>query len=213
MSQEQADRAKQQIYEDTSTRDELTDDEANILLKWGEGQIDSLAAQNLDDAAFEEAYDHLRRVVMNINRFTGKRAYAPPEELTNTLNQLATEAGALGANVSPEQLAVPQAQAADDNIALINALTSMVTVDKTALLNKIQQQAVQPAMTKLDAPPSLEQPDKAALIDKIQKIAQPAAQELAEKLTAEPPDKPQSASADDPDDGDEGLLGTIKDLF
>ena len=34
MSQEQAERALQQLYEDVGTRDELTDDEAEVLLHW-----------------------------------------------------------------------------------------------------------------------------------------------------------------------------------
>ena len=119
MSQAQAERATQQLYEDTATRDELVDEEAQVLLKWGEEQITALAAQEMDDAAFEEAYSHLRRVMMNINQFTGKRTYATPEELRTYLDQVASEATALGVNVTAQQLDVPTAQAADDNIGLI----------------------------------------------------------------------------------------------
>jgi hypothetical protein len=127
MSNAQAERAKQQLYEDTSSRDELTDEEADVLLKWGEAQIDGLAAREMDDAAFDDAFGHLRGVLKNINRYTGGRTYKLPEELTAMLNNLAAEAGALGVNVAVEQLAMPDAQAADDKIALIQRLTGMVT--------------------------------------------------------------------------------------
>ena len=127
MSDAQAERAKQQLYEDTGSRDELTDEEADVLLKWGEAQIDGLAARGMDDTAFDEAFGHLRGVLKNINRYTGGRTYKSAEELTAMLNTLAAEAQALGANVAVEQLAMPQAQAADDNIALIQSLTAMVT--------------------------------------------------------------------------------------
>jgi hypothetical protein len=46
MSDAQAQRAIQQLYENTSARDELSDDEANVLLQWGEAQIHS--ARNLN---------------------------------------------------------------------------------------------------------------------------------------------------------------------
>jgi len=130
MSETQAERAKQQLYEDTTARDELTDDEANVLLAWAEAQIDALAVRDLDDDAFDEAFGHLRGVLKNINRYTGGRTYKSADELTAILNQLAAEAQALGAKVQAEQLDIPQAQAADDNIPLIRALTSLIAPDE-----------------------------------------------------------------------------------
>jgi hypothetical protein len=127
MSQEQAERAKQQLYEDATARDELTDDEAGVLLQWAEGRIATLAAQEMDDAAFDEAYGHLRQVILNVNRFTGKRTYAAPGDLKRYLDDMMTEANALGVQVSMEALAAPQAQGVDDNIALIHKLTEMLT--------------------------------------------------------------------------------------
>jgi hypothetical protein len=123
----QAERAKQELYGEAGVRDELTDDEADVLLKWAETQIDSLAAQGMDDQSFDQSFKHLRHIVTNINRYTGKRTYASPEELQGFLDQMVVEAQALGANVTAEQLAAPSAQAADDNIALIQSLTAMVT--------------------------------------------------------------------------------------
>lgn len=127
MSSEQAQRAIQQLYDDSSTRDELTDEEAEVLLKWGEGRIADMGAQNMDDSAFDEAYTHLRRVVMNINRYTGQRAWKSPQELQTTLDELFTEAKALGVEIQPAALTTVSAQAVDDNIAFIEQLTALVT--------------------------------------------------------------------------------------
>lgn len=130
MSSEQAQRAIQQLYDDSSTRDELTDDEAAVLLKWGESRLTEMGRQNMDDSAFDEAFTHLRRVVMNINRYTGQRSWKSPQELQTTLDELFNEAKALGVEVQAAALTTASAQAADDNIALIEQLTAMVTPER-----------------------------------------------------------------------------------
>jgi hypothetical protein len=147
MSEAQARRAIERLYEDTNSRDELTDDEANVLLKWSESQIKAIAARDLDDETFDETVSHLRKMTKNVNRFTGQRAYKSPEELTVLLDEIATEAQALGVNVQAAQLAVPQAQAADDNIALIQAMTAILTPSQS------QSAAVQAAPAQPAAPP------------------------------------------------------------
>ena len=161
MTDEQAQHAIQQLYEDTSARDELSDDEANVLLQWGEAQIRELGARNLDDTAFDEAISHLNGVLKNINRYTGQRAYKSPEELSALLNELATHAQAMGVNVQAAQLAVPEAQTADgDNIAVIQALTSLVTPGQTP--------AAQPPRPP---PPSRDDsPADESLLDKFKKL-------------------------------------------
>ena len=162
MSDEQAQRAIQQLYEDTSARDELSDDEANVLLQWGEAQIRELGARNLDDTAFDEALSHLNGVLKNINRYTGQRAYKTPEELTALLTELANHAQAMGVNVQAAQLAVPEAQAADggDNIAVIQALTALVTAGQTPAA-----QSPKPPPAGADDSPADE-----SLLDKFKKL-------------------------------------------
>jgi hypothetical protein len=161
MTDDQAQRAIQQLYEDTSARDELSDDEANVLLQWGEAQIRELGARNLDDTAFDEAISHLNGVLKNINRYTGQRAYKTPEELTALLTELATHAQAMGVDVQAAQLAVPEAQAADgDNIAVINALTSLVTPGQTP--------AAQPP--RPPPPGADDSPADESLLDKFKKL-------------------------------------------
>jgi hypothetical protein len=172
MSDAQAERAIQQMYEDTSARDELSDEEANVLLAWGEAQIRDLGARNLDDTAFDEAFAHLRGVMKNINRYTGQRSYKTPEELTALLTELATEAQSMGVDVQAAQLAVPEAQGvgSTDNVTIINALTSLVTPAKTqdasAPTPPPPIQAPPPAPAKADA----DSDDEETLLDKFRKL-------------------------------------------
>jgi hypothetical protein len=169
MSDAQAQRAIQQLYENTSARDELSDDEANVLLEWGEAQIRELGARNLDDTAFDEAISHLNSVLQNINRYTGQRAYKSPEELTALLNELAVQAQAMGVNVQAAQLAVPEAQAADggDNIAVIQALTLLVTPGSAPTADTPAQAAQPPR----PPPPSADDPPAdESLLDKFKKL-------------------------------------------
>ncbi|MBI5667181.1 MAG: hypothetical protein HZC41_04165 [Chloroflexi bacterium] len=133
MSQEQADRAIEQLYGDASVRDELTDDEALVLLKWGEDQIRALAAQNLDDAQFEEALQHLLKLLTRVNRFTSRRADLLPEERQESLDKIAASAQAVAGFVPSAQAVTPpsfagylQQQETLDNIANIRALTALV---------------------------------------------------------------------------------------
>lgn len=139
MSQEQADRAIEQLYADAGARDELTDDEAMVLLKWGEEQIHKLAAQNLDDAQFDEAFAHLTKMLTRINRFTARRADLLPEEQQESVDRIAASAQALAGYIpSAQAVAAPsfdtylQQQSGLDNIANIKALAALIAPETTA---------------------------------------------------------------------------------
>ncbi|GAB5491654.1 MAG: hypothetical protein Phog2KO_18690 [Phototrophicaceae bacterium] len=64
---------KERLYESTSLRDDLNDNEATILLEWGESQVDRLARDFPDE--FEEKTRFLRQLLKNINRFVGQREF------------------------------------------------------------------------------------------------------------------------------------------
>lgn len=139
MSQEQADRAIEQLYADAGARDELTDDEAMVLLKWGEEQIHKLAAQNLDDAQFDEAFAHLTKMLTRINRFTARRADLLPEEQQESVDRIAASAQALAGYIpSAQAVAAPsfdtylQQQSGLDNIANIKALAALIAPETAA---------------------------------------------------------------------------------
>jgi hypothetical protein len=79
-----------QLYLDEAIRDELIDDEANLLLSWGESQMRQIAPQlatHLDDW-----YPHFLRLLVNLNRFIGRRAELSREGQAAALADVLTEA-------------------------------------------------------------------------------------------------------------------------
>lgn len=73
INQEMIDAERQRLYESASLRDDLDDAEATTLLRWGEEQVQRLAAEYPDD--FEQKARFLRQLIKNINRFVGQRQY------------------------------------------------------------------------------------------------------------------------------------------
>ncbi len=64
---------RQEIYESPALRDDLKDSEADVLLKWGETQVERLATTEPED--FEQTCRFLRQLLKNINRFVGQREF------------------------------------------------------------------------------------------------------------------------------------------
>lgn len=127
MTQEQAKRAVVQMYEDTSVRDELTDEEAKPFLKWAETEIDKLAARELDDEMFDEAYNVLRRLLVRINRFTARRVDMAVEEQQDYLIKFVELAGEHGVTLNPEQITTYLAsQSCLDNPGNIQAMIAFI---------------------------------------------------------------------------------------
>jgi hypothetical protein len=127
MSEEQAEWAIQSLYENPGARDELLDHEAEVLLRWGEGQIMRLAEMNMDDATFEEAYDHLSGLVRRVNRLAARRAQLPVEDVEVALNRIIEAATMIGLPVAPEMLTDYLNQpASPDNAANVQALIDLL---------------------------------------------------------------------------------------
>ncbi|HEX2906180.1 MAG TPA: hypothetical protein VHO69_04925 [Phototrophicaceae bacterium] len=133
MTQAQLERATEMLYGDISARDELTDDEAQVLLQWGEDQISKLAAQDLDDTQFDEALEHVTKLLTRINRFTARRADLAPEEQQDFIGKISASAEAVAAYTPSAQAVTPpnfdaylQQQGTLDNIANIQALTALI---------------------------------------------------------------------------------------
>jgi hypothetical protein len=127
MSQEQAQQALRNLYEETSARDELADDEAEILLKWGETQIQRLAGQNMDDESFDESYSHIVKLMTRMNRFAARRADLPLEDQKESLSRIAESASSVGLEISEAQLAAFLAQpVAQDGGTHIQTLITLV---------------------------------------------------------------------------------------
>lgn len=64
---------RERLYESTALRDDLMDPEAEILLRWGEGQVERLAHEMPDE--FEQKSRFLRQLLKHINRFVGQREF------------------------------------------------------------------------------------------------------------------------------------------
>lgn len=126
MSEEQADWARQSLYENPGARDELTDSEAQTLLSWGEQQIARLAALDMDDASFEVAFDSLSRLIRRMNRLAARQSQLPLEDLETALNRIAESAAQVGLPIPPEQLNIyfqrPAALDAHTNVRALIAL-------------------------------------------------------------------------------------------
>lgn len=121
--------AIQRMYEDTSVRDELIDEEAEILLRWGEGQITQLSAQNADPLAAEEALLRFLRMLARVNRFVGRRG--DPLTLPMRQQKLVETANEAG---YPLQLAhveaFTQQHAAADNFTVLHELIALLESTK-----------------------------------------------------------------------------------
>jgi hypothetical protein len=122
-----ADSLVQAFYEDPDLRDSLTDDEAEVLLRWAGEQAARLDASGADDAAFEALAAELRRLVKQINRYAGEGAYAPPEAQSAALSGIAAGAQAVGLNMIPTFSA--QAAPADPMSALTGLLGSLTPAE------------------------------------------------------------------------------------
>lgn len=96
MSQQQREWGVQSLYEEADVRDELTDDEAQALFQWAEEQVNRLANQELDDAAFETALTHLKRLIRNMNRFAARLPDLNAEDQQAMLAKMRVSASAIG---------------------------------------------------------------------------------------------------------------------
>lgn len=95
MSNTQAERAVNQLYESDTLRSELRDEEASLLLHWGEARIMELAERDLPDSDFDRLTEGLRSLLAAINVCVGKRKTSPSQHLSMmaTIGSTAEAAG------------------------------------------------------------------------------------------------------------------------
>ena len=84
--------AIEQLYETANLTDNLIDDDARILLNWGETQLKELAAANLEPEQFETFANLVQRVMRVINQLVGQRAELDDEEMRNKMLRLLKQA-------------------------------------------------------------------------------------------------------------------------
>lgn len=93
MTEEELQVEIERLYESESLTDELMDEEADILLKWGEKQISQLAKREGD---FGEQCRILRELMKRMNLFVGQGENMDFEEKRGLLHQIGSSAAGLG---------------------------------------------------------------------------------------------------------------------
>ncbi|NDJ62459.1 MAG: hypothetical protein GYB67_15130 [Chloroflexi bacterium] len=152
-----AETATIQLYENTRVRDELTDTAAEPLLLWGEALVVRLDAQFPDDEAFDAQYTHLRKLMIQINRFVGKRAADSPEEHAERWQRVMEHTDALGQPIAQD--ARDSFWARHESLSDLETITTLI-----ALIDAEAAAAAQAEVTLSDpaaAPTDLGEPTSA----------------------------------------------------
>jgi len=66
---------RERLYDSAALREDINDDEATVLLEWGEKHVVRLGQAAADSADLEQRARFLRQLLKNINRFVGQRQY------------------------------------------------------------------------------------------------------------------------------------------
>ncbi len=173
-----AEGAVERLYEDTDIRDELRDDEANLLLKWAEDRLYKLAEQSATDEEFDARATQFRALLKGMNRLVGNRATLDEAALNASLADLSSQAAAIAApsGQASAQTAAPPIAADQlsalagklpslDDAGAVNALTTLFTPGAAPAVPAaaLAEPSVQPAVTAPAAPvASQTQPDPAS---------------------------------------------------
>lgn len=120
--------ALMRLYENADLRDELTDDEAERLLKWAEAELTGLDTPALDDVAFEAQVDTLMTLLKQMNRYAGRQGQASLQGVSETPGRIAALASALGHPASDEQIA---AAGTGEPGSTLDALTALLSAAPT----------------------------------------------------------------------------------
>ncbi len=124
-----AEDALMRLYESASLRDELTDDEAQHLLKWAEAEVVRLDELGVDDDAFDAQVDTLMRLLKQMNRYAGKQGQISAQGVDQTPEQIAGLAHELGHGADAAQIS---AASTGDPLGTVQALTALFSVPETA---------------------------------------------------------------------------------
>lgn len=126
-----ADDAVMRLYESADLRDELTDEEAENLLKWAEGEIVRLDQFAADDEVFDAQVVTLMDLIKGVNRYAGRQGQVSPQAVDPLPADIAAKASALGRPASPEQVAEAGTGDPAGTIAAITGLFSAAPLPPT----------------------------------------------------------------------------------
>lgn len=177
--------ALQRIYENADLRDELTDDEANAMLKWAEAELARIDATSTDDANFEAQAHTLMSLLKRMNRFAGRQGQISAQGVDPAPTNIAGLATELGHSASPEQIA---ATGTGDPASTIAALTALMSAPAQA------------APPKTESPVSVQAASAPApAVESAQQENLPTSQSVAPTLPAESASEPFGDPFDDID--------------
>ncbi len=146
MSNIQAERAINQLYESDSLRSELRDEEASLLLSWGEARVAELADKDIPDSQFDDLSEKLRHMLAAINMCVGKRKTSP-SQLLSLLATIGSTAEAAGFVLAPEdETTFLQGQAALTNQDAISELLGLL---KPAPITQAPSQTIGEAVAEI----------------------------------------------------------------
>lgn len=186
MSQSQYDRAVTNLYEDDGIRGEMTDDEAQILLSWGEAQVTAVAAHDLPDSQFDAWCGQLRHLLGAVNRFVARRESLLHGDQAQMMRELRGLAQAAYYEIEPTELEsfFDQQPALDHQMAISEIL---------GLLKADVQRITTVEVVEAEAPPEVSLPPADESV-----VAAPEAAEPP------PPDAPPAPPETDLPQGDAG---------
>jgi hypothetical protein len=115
-------RAMERMYGDINLTDELVDDEAEVLLKWGEAEHAKLETGAADEAALEEKAASVRKVMKRVNGLIGKWGGSDSEKAQKALAKLVDALADLGYDVAAEQVEGAISGSANNMSALLAVL-------------------------------------------------------------------------------------------
>ena len=118
-----AEDAVQRIYESADVRDELTDDQAEPLLKWAEDELTRLDQSGADDQTFDAKVVTLMDLLKQMNRYAGKQGQLTAQADDQTPGAIASLAGSLGHAADASKIA---AAGTGDPASTIHNLTALM---------------------------------------------------------------------------------------
>lgn len=131
-SEEDIQNAQQELYEVASIRDDLDDDEASVLLKWGEQQIARIAQETPEN--FAQRVRFLRTLMQRINRFVGQRPYLDEKGYAQHFGEVVKWLAPTGFDhVNEIQLTAVLPEDKEDRTATLKAILNALTPDETSL--------------------------------------------------------------------------------
>ncbi len=108
--------AVEQLYENERLTDNLADEAAGQLLRWGEQQLKILSDTGLEPDRFQQAAHELGQVIRAINRLAGERKNLSEPEFVQRLLDLVSQAAPLPLQPAREEKeeSYPEQETTDD---------------------------------------------------------------------------------------------------